>query len=176
MRSISLFVLLCLPALLSAQYLADNSGVRDTEKIYHAAERAQRNGDLTLAIDLFGSVLQQDPDHLNAYLQRGFAHGMNKDHERAVLDFAAVIERAPKHQWAYLGRGSAYNRLGRHAEAKQDFDSVLALDPRNEEAYNNRGWANKGLGDLEAACKDWRSSQRLGNAEARIILSNTRCK
>lgn len=176
MRLINLAALLWLPSLLSAQYLADNSAAHDTQKIYQAAERAQRNGDITLAIDLYSRVLEQEPHNLNAYLQRGLAHGMNKEHELAIQDLSAVIEHEPKHLWAYLGRGSAYSRLGRHGEALQDLNAVLELDPRNEEAYNNRGWAHKGLGDMEAACKDWRSSQKLGNAEARIILSNTRCK
>jgi len=159
-----------------AQYLADNSPKYDVERIYQAGERAYRAGDLTLAINLFTTVLDHDRDHINAYLQRGFSHSMNKNYELAVKDFSAVIARKPDHLWAYTSRGSALNRLERHAEAIRDFDAVLALDARNEEAFNNRGWAFKAQGDLDAACKDWKTSQRLGNSEAKIILSNTRCK
>jgi tetratricopeptide (TPR) repeat protein len=159
-----------------AQYLADNSPKYDLERIFQAGERAYRAGDLALAIDLFSNVLDHDPEHINAYLQRGFAHSMSKNYELAVKDFSAVIARKPDHVWAFTSRGSALNRLERHAEAIRDFDAVLALDARNGEAYNNRGWAYKAQGDLEAACKDWKTSQRLGNSEAKIILSNTRCK
>jgi Flp pilus assembly protein TadD len=53
---------------------------------------------------------------------------------------------------------------------------VISLDPRNEEAWNNKGWAYKAKGDMDSACKAWRSSQRMGNAEAKIILNNNRCK
>lgn len=176
MRKTLLFVTLCLPILAPAQYLAANTEVRDTEKLFQAGERAYRSGDLSLAIDLFDRVLFHDSDHINAYLQRGFSYSLSKNYERAVQDFSAVIERKADHQWAYISRGSALIRLERHEEAISDFDTVLTLDPRNEEAYNNRGWAYKGLNDMESACKDWKSSQRLGNAEARIILSNTRCK
>lgn len=176
MRTPLLLATLTFPLAMCAQYLADNTPPNDSEKIFTAGERAYRNGDLTLAISLFDRVLMLDPDHINAYLQRGFSHSMNKEYERAVQDFTAVIARKTDHQWAYISRGSALVRLERHAEALSDFNMVLSLDPRNEEAYNNRGWAHKGLNDLEAACKDWKSSQRLGNAEARIILSNTRCK
>jgi len=165
-----------LPWTVQAQYLADNSPKYDVERIYQAGERAYRAGDLILAINLFTTVLEHDHDHINSYLQRGFSHSMNKNYELAVKDFSAVIARKPDHLWAYTSRGSALNRLERHAEAIRDFDAVLALDVRNEEAYNNRGWAFKAQGDLDSACKDWKTSQRLGNSEAKIILSNTRCK
>lgn len=170
------FVCLILMWTAQAQYLADNSPKYDIERIYQAGERAYRAGDLNLAIQLFTNVLEHDHDHINAYLQRGFSHSMNKNYELAVKDFSAVIARKPDHIWAFTSRGSALNRLERHAEAIRDFDAVLALDARNEEAYNNRGWALKAQGDLDAACRDWKTSQRLGNSEARIILSNTRCK
>lgn len=176
MRTPLMLAALFLPLALCAQYLADNTKPNDSGKIFSAGERAYRSGDLVLAIDLFDRVLEQEPEHINAYLQRGFSHSLNKDHELAVQDFSAVIERKNDHLWAYISRGSALMRLERHTEALADFNMVLSLDPRNEEAYNNRGWAHKGLDDLQAACKDWKTSQRLGNAEARIILSNTRCK
>jgi len=162
--------------MMSAQYLAANMGAHDTEKLFSAGERAYRSGDLTLAIDLLDRVLIQDPDHINALLLRGFSYNSSKDYERAVKDLSAVIALKDDHHRAYLGRAGALIRLERHAEAINDLNTVLTLDPRNEEAYNNRGWAYKGSDDMEAACKDWKSSQRLGNAEARIILSNTRCK
>lgn len=176
MRTTLMLAAVFLPFVMCAQYLANNTEPRDSEKIFSAGERAYRNGDLALAINLFDRVLMQDPDHINAYLLRGYSYSMNKEYERAVQDLSAVIERKADHQSAYISRGSALIRLERHAEAVSDFNMVLTLDPRNEEAYNNRGWAHKGLDDLEAACQDWKSSQRLGNAEARIILSNTRCK
>ncbi|MEO8590536.1 MAG: tetratricopeptide repeat protein [Flavobacteriales bacterium] len=159
-----------------AQYLADNSGTSRTEEIFQAGERAYRAGDQTTAIALYNQVLELDPEHINAHLQRGFCHTLLKEYDKAVADFTSVIERKPDHLWAYTSRGSAYNKLGRQDEAIADFDHVIALDPKNEEAFNNRGWARKAKGDPAGACKDWKASQRMGNAEARIILSNNRCK
>ena len=87
-----------------------------------------------------------------------------------------MVDRKPEHAWAYTSRGSAYGKLGRHQEAIADFNRVIALDARDPEAYNNRGWSKKALGDEKGACDDWRASKRMGNAEARIILENNRCK
>jgi hypothetical protein len=53
---------------------------------------------------------------------------------------------------------------------------VLNIDPNNQEAYNNRGWAKNGLGLYKEACLDWKTSKKLGNEEAKIILKNNNCK
>ncbi len=176
MKILCLLALLCAPFISRSQYLADNNAPKDIQKLFLAGEKAQRSGDLQLAIDLFEQVLRTDPDHVNAYLQRGWSYIMDKQYESAVRDFGHAIELEPENHYAYISRASANNRLERFKDAVVDLDRVIAMDPKNEEAYNNRGWSRKGLGDLPAACKDWRTSQRLGNAEAKIILSNTRCK
>lgn len=159
-----------------AQYLADKGKETGVTATYEAGEQAYRNGDHAKAIALFSLVLEQEPENLNAYLQRGFCHSLTKDYEHAVADFSAVIDRKTDHAWAYTSRGSAYSKLGRHAQAMADFDNVIAMDPKNEEAYNNRGWVRKATGDPAGACKDWQTSKKLGNAEAKIILTNNRCK
>lgn len=148
----------------------------DLELLYREGEKAYNSGAYAKAIALFDQVLARDAEHLNAYLQRGFCHSLQREYELAVKDFSAVIDRKNDHLWAYTSRGSAYNRLGMHDLAMRDFDTVLGLDPKNQEAYNNRGWAKKSLGDITGACQDWRTSKKLGNGEARIILENNRCK
>ncbi len=147
-----------------------------TEKIFHEGELAGRKGEHEKAIALFTQVIERDPQHINAYLQRGFNHSMSKHYELAIADLTAVIKLKEDHLWAYTSRGSAYNKLGRQAEAMADFDKVLSLDPKDQEAYNNRGWSKKALGDLKGACKDWKTSKKLGNGEATIILKNNNCK
>ncbi|MGV3637957.1 MAG: tetratricopeptide repeat protein [Flavobacteriales bacterium] len=160
----------------TAQYLAENAIPNGTEQLYQAGERAYRAGDHHAAILLFSQVLEAEPDHLNAHLQRGFCHSLLSNYELAVADFTAVIDQKTDHTWAYTSRGSAYAKLGRYDQAVSDFDRVIALDPKNEEAYNNRGWARKSTGDMVGACKDWNTSKKMGNAEAKIILTNNRCK
>lgn len=160
----------------NAQYLADNRPADPVADLYKAGEKAYRNGDHATAISIFSQVIEASPDHINAFLQRGFCHTLVKDYEKAVADFTSVIERKPDHTWAYTSRGSAYAKMEKHPEAIADFDKAIALDPKNAEAFNNRGWSRKASGDAEGGCKDWKVSQRMGNGEARIILKNNRCK
>lgn len=175
-REVLLTVLFLASAATHAQYLADNARRSGVEGMYQEGEKAYRSGDHAKAIILFGAVLEQDADHLNAYLQRGSCHILTGSYDKAVADLTAVIERKSDHIWAITSRGSAYNKLGKYELAIADFNRVIELEPKNEEAYNNRGWAQKATGDHAAACKDWKTSKQLGNAEARIILTNNRCK
>lgn len=154
----------------------DQAATRSADELFHAGERAYKGGDQATAIQLYSEALALDPEHLNAYLQRGFCHSLQRAYAAAVSDFTAVIDRQADHLWAYTSRGSAYGKLGKEELAIQDFNTVLRLDPRNQEAYNNRGWAKKAAGDAEGACADWNASRKMGNAEARIILKNNRCK
>lgn len=176
MRLILSLPLLLLGATMHGQYLADHGRPDPADDFYKAAEKAYRAGDHAAAVDLYARTLEVAPEHVNAHLHRGFSLTILKRYEEAAADFSAVIDRKPEHAQAYLSRGSAYAKLGRHAEAIADFDRVIALDARNGEAYNNRGWSRKATGDAAGACKDWKESKRTGNAEARIILENNRCK
>lgn len=172
-----LAVFLMLPLLSAkAQYLADNRLPDPASELYKSGERAYRAGDYETATLLFTRVIEIDGDHVNAHLQRGFCHSLRKEYQLAIDDFTQVIGLKPDHAWAYTSRGSAFAKLGLHDRARADFDKVLLLDPGNAEALNNRGWIRKAQGDHEGACKDWKSSRRMGNAEARIILENNRCK
>ena len=161
-----------------AQYLAEHRSPSSipVEDLYAAGERAYRAGDRAEAIAYFDQVIAKDPEHINAYLQRGFCHSLLKHYSLAVKDFSAVIERKAEHTWAYTSRGSAYSKMDLHELAIADFSKAIELDPTNQEAYNNRGWSHKAQGDPDAACADWRASKRMGNDEARIILKNNACK
>lgn len=159
-----------------AQDLAELAPGAEAERLYKEGENAYQAGAYAKAVGLFNEVLSLDPEHLNAYLQRGFCFVLQREYVKAINDFSAVIARKNDHLWAYTSRGSAYAKLNKHDLAMRDFDRVLELDPRNEEGYNNRGWSKKALGDLKGACTDWKASRKMGNAEAKIILENNRCK
>lgn len=159
-----------------AQYLADNRPPNGVQELYQAGEKAYRAGDHATAITLFSQVIEVEPDHLNAHLQRGFCQSLVGAYQEAVDDFSFVLDKKSDHSWALISRGSALGKLGKHDLAIADLDRVIAADPKNQEAFNNRGWSKKATGDLAGACKDWNTSKRMGNSEAKIILTNNRCK
>ena len=149
---------------------------QDAESIFNQAENLLGSGDYENAAKLYSDVLTMDSENLNAYLRRGFCYSVLKNYDGAVADFGVVIEKYGRDPYAYISRGSAYNKLEKYETALTDFDKALSIDPDNQEAYNNRGWAKNGLGLYKEACADWKTSKKLGNEEAKIILKNNQCK
>ncbi len=149
---------------------------QDTEAVFNRAENLFASEKYGEASKLYAQVVSSDPKNMNAYLRRGFCFSILKQYEKAVADFTVVIDLHPNHPFAYISRGSAYNKLEKFQTALIDFDRALNIDPKDQEAYNNRGWAKNGLGLYKEACKDWKTSRKLGNEEARIILKNNHCK
>lgn len=134
-----------------------------------------QNGKYEEALEQFNMAIILDPASKTAFIQRAFTYSVLKDYESAISDYSHVLQLNPALISAYLSRGSAYNKLERFEEALQDFNKVIELDPNNSEAYNNRGWSKKGMGDKDGACADWKTSKKMGNQEAKIILKNNQC-
>ncbi len=152
---------------------------QDIAGMFNQGEQKKNSGDYHTAIGFYTKVLNSEPAHLNALLQRAFCYSIEKNYQAAIDDYTKVIAAHPDHIWAYISRGSAYNKLKKFDVALTDFDKALSLNPASEEAQealNNRGWAKEGLNDHDGACKDWNESKKKGNEEAKIILKNTHCK
>ena len=149
---------------------------QNAEGTFNKAEDLFANGMYQEASELYSKVIAADAENVNAYLRRGFCNSVLQNYDGAIEDFSFVIDKHSKHPFAYLSRGSAYNKKEEFKTALIDFERVLNIDPKNQEAYNNRGWAKSGLGLFKEACKDWKTSKKLGNEEAKIILKNNHCK
>lgn len=148
---------------------------QDAETLYKEGEALYNQGKENEAIAKFTETIKLDPEMMNAYLQRAAIYSYLKQYDKAVQDYTVVIKSDNKQIWSYISRGSAYNKLEKYNKALADFNTAIRLDPENQEAYNNRGWSKKFLGDKDGACKDWKTSKKKGNKEAKIILKNNGC-
>jgi tetratricopeptide (TPR) repeat protein len=145
------------------------------EELVEKGNRLVQNGSPAEGIEYFNQALSLSPEYQDAFAKRAFAFILMRDYQRAIEDYTKLIDLNPALISAYLSRGSAFNKLERWQEALQDFNKVIELDPSNSEAFNNRGWSKKGMGDKDGACKDWHTSKKMGNHEAKIILKNNQC-
>lgn len=138
------------------------------------AKSKQRN--FAAAIEDYSKAINADPKMWNAYVKRAFCYGLTEQYDKAVADYTVAIGAEPEKIYSYQSRGSAHYKLGHYPEALADFNKVIELDPKNQEAFNNRGFVKKNLGDKEGACKDWYTSKKMGNEEAKIIIKNNNCR
>jgi tetratricopeptide (TPR) repeat protein len=152
------------------------SFAQSAEDYFKEGEAKSKQRNFVAAIEDYSKAITADPKMWNAYVKRAFCYGLTEQYGKAVEDYTVVIGAEPEKIYSYQSRGSAHYKLGHYPEALADFDKVLELDPKNQEAYNNRGFVKKGLGDKEGACKDWYTSKKLGNDEAKIIIKNNSCR
>lgn len=93
--------------------------------------------------------------------QRGVAHWLKGNVERAMADFNEAIRFDPTFSAAFCDRGTVFCDRLEYARAIADFSEAIRLDPQYARAYNNRGYAYKQLGDLDRAIADYTEAIRI---------------
>ncbi len=147
MRSLNVIVVLLLLALPAATSTADPTiesllslraeGMSEGERLQgslsclQAGRRAQGEGKLGLALDLYNKCLELNAEEAEAHLWKGRLFG----DERVSLRSLAVAELRlytlanPKDGEALADLGEQYLRLGRIGEAEERFKAAVSLDP-----------------------------------------------
>ena len=65
--------------------------------------------DYTTAIDI-------NPEHVNAYINRGNAYCDRGEYDIAIADHTKAIDINPNHVTAYFNRGNAYDKRGDYVQ------------------------------------------------------------
>ncbi len=90
-----------------------------------------RQGDVEGAVADFDAAIARDPDHPEAYLNKGVALLQDRAKAEAArsLFSMAIEKKTRKPAVAYLGRGMAQEELGQLRAAYADYGSASAADP-----------------------------------------------
>ncbi|MGA7486093.1 MAG: tetratricopeptide repeat protein [Xanthobacteraceae bacterium] len=95
-----------------------------------------------------------------AFSNRGLAHRLKGDDDRAIQDYNQAIKLNAKSATAYNNRGVAYDSKGEYDHAIQDYGQAVKLKP-SAEVYFNRGNAYLGKGQYDHAIDDYNQALRL---------------
>ncbi len=106
------------------------------------------------ALATLGRILERDPAHVAALLERGRVWVLRGQHRAAITDFTAVCRKEPASADAYLLRGRSWLELHEPAKAKEDFEKVLERRDSDWLAYIGRCRARMALGDFTGAADD----------------------
>jgi tetratricopeptide (TPR) repeat protein len=93
----------------------------------------------TEAIKLLDSALQQDPNLVEGYLERGKARSMLQKYKEAIEDYNRALQYNPNLVEAYIYRGKAKQFSEQYQAAMKDFDRAIELNPKSLSAYFSRG-------------------------------------
>ena len=100
---------------------------RSAHEYRELAQAQFREGNYSQAIAYCDRAIDQDPDYIEAYYERGRAKHYNKQYSSAVSDLNKFISQNPDHAEAYSYRAEAKLELGEVDEARADFLVALRL-------------------------------------------------
>jgi tetratricopeptide (TPR) repeat protein len=92
-----------------------------------------RLGDITAARELFGAILQSNPESSDARAGAGYCALRENDLALAEQSFSAALQADANYPSALVGLGFVQYRQGKLIEAARTLETALKLDPRNEE-------------------------------------------
>ncbi len=113
------------------------------------------DGDLIGAICEFDQVLRLNPDHAEAFYNRGLLQHRLGHAQAACRDYAEAIRVNPRKANAFLHRGLTRFELGDKFGAISDFNETLRLNPVCIDASYHRGLARCELSDKCGAIADF---------------------
>lgn len=115
---------------------------------------------------LWTNVLEQFPQAVTAYLNRGSYYQVKGEAERALADFNAGLALNPNHVPLLSNRCDVFKKLGRLQEAIEDCGKAISLAPTVEIVYTNRGIAYAKLGKSREAFLDFEKAIHLQPTKA----------
>ncbi|MBI5366884.1 MAG: hypothetical protein HZA54_07590 [Planctomycetes bacterium] len=105
----------------------EQAGTQEEAQLYQSAIR-QRPTEPERALEILCEVLDRNPRHEPALLERGFLHLERADPESACRDFATLVSLRPDNPEAYALRARSLDALGEKERALADWERCLALD------------------------------------------------
>ncbi|MCP4704415.1 MAG: tetratricopeptide repeat protein [candidate division Zixibacteria bacterium] len=134
---------LIIPANILAQ--EDN---QEAKKIFNSALEAQQNGDDSTAILLYGGVIDEDGNFLDAFINRGSIFFKRKIYGNAEIDFKKATEIDPTSTDAWANLGRVYYKQKKYDDALNSYNTVISNNAEYFEIY-------KDLGLVQFVKKDW---------------------
>ncbi len=134
----------------------------------------QASGDLEAAAEGYLDAIDENPEHLKAYVALGqVLLAMDKPDEAITfLEKAAEID--PQDAGSYLYLGYCYYAKEEYARCVEYFGMVIELEPAHTLAYNNLGYAYYLTGDMEASAKTFIKAGDVGSERAYYNLGMVR--
>ena len=114
----------------------DSAGIqgKSTTISYVRGNIAIRLGELERAVGLYNEVLDENPKHIRARLNRISCHLALNQAVEAKADAEILLSLAPELTVAVFARADAQSRLGEWEEAKDGFKNVLEVAPHHHQA------------------------------------------
>jgi tetratricopeptide (TPR) repeat protein len=97
----------------------------------------------------------------SAFIDRGNAHSLNKEYDKAIEDYSEAIRLDPNNAAAFFGRGNIYAAKRDCQKSIDDFTEAIRLNPNSPWAFDCRGLGYAATKNYDKAIKDCTEAVRL---------------
>ena len=127
------------------QILTRLNAARRLARDFRTALKLQQQHRLAEAEQLYGSVLDRNPDHAQALYNLGLLRIRQGRLDEAIALFERALDRQPDFPEAHNAAGIALRLANRHQQALDHYQKALAAKPDYAEVENNIGLALRAL-------------------------------
>ncbi|MFF3001928.1 tetratricopeptide repeat protein [Kitasatospora sp. NPDC057940] len=153
-----------------AEALAPGERPQDRARLVH--NRAQLHlalGDPARALADLDTVIAQDPQNAEYYVDRAALHRATGRPDDAIADYDTAIRLGPHLPEAYYNRAETHTDLGRPDAALADLDRTLRIAPDHLDALVNRAGLYLDDGELDLAERDARAGLGLSPGQPHLL-------
>lgn len=109
----------------------------EADRLMDRGIQAMRLGEWTLAEQLFGQLVEQEPEFAEAWNKLATVHYVLGDYNESMSDIEQTLTLEPRHFGALSGLGSIFARLGQPAAAIRVFEQVLEIYPHSKNSQQS---------------------------------------
>jgi tetratricopeptide (TPR) repeat protein len=149
----------------------------DLLQAYHDAVALHQQRQWPEAEQIYGIILEREPDHLGALCGLGAIRRQQGKVDDAILLYRRAAMAAPQSADAQMSLGIIFAALNHHSEAVACYRAALAMRPNHVDAHNNIGNALLALGRAEKALAHYQKILTIheDHSEAHNNLANALC-
>ncbi len=108
---------------------------------FHAASLRARSGDFAGGVDMLETMLDEDPDDVDALYQLGVLYGIRKDIDQSLAYMMEVLDRDPENAQALNYVGYTWVERGENLDrAEELIERAVRLSPRDGYIADSLGW------------------------------------
>ena len=123
------------------------------------------------ALTSYDKVIKLNPDHSNAWTNKGATLNELERYEEALTSYDKAIELNPDNSNAWSNKGATFNNLERYEEALTSYDKAIELNSDDSGTWSNKGATLYNLERYEEALTSYDKAIEL-NSDSSIALIN----
>lgn len=140
----------------------------NTDELLAQTWQVHQQGNAGKAEQVYRSVLEREPNHVNGWCYLGIALHDLKKYAQSVEAYQKALALQPHFPVALNNMGNSLRYLGRVQEADAAFQRALELSPDYFNAYRNRGTLHAWTGRVDLAFKYYEQAMKLNPLDAEL--------